>query len=106
VGLKPWSLNADGVVLTIRLTPRSARDAIGAIETLPEGRTALIARVRAVPSEGEANAALVRLLARTLGIPPRSIVLAAGASSRLKRLVISGDGPALIAALERLSKTG
>jgi uncharacterized protein YggU (UPF0235/DUF167 family) len=62
--------------------------------------------VRAVPSEGEANAALVRLLARTLGIPPRSIVLAAGASSRLKRLVISGDGPALIAALERLSKTG
>jgi uncharacterized protein len=58
VGLKPWSLNADGVVLTIRLTPRSARDAIGAIEALPEGRTALIARVRAVPSEGEANALL------------------------------------------------
>jgi len=106
MALKPWSLNADGVVLTIRLTPRSARDAIGAIETLPEGRTALIARVRAVPSGGEANAALVRLLARTLGIPPRSIVLTAGASSRLKRLAISGDGPALIAALERLSKTG
>jgi uncharacterized protein len=106
MALKPWSLNADGVVLTIRLTPRSARDAIGAIETLPDGRTALIARVRAVPSEGEANAALVRLLARMLGIPPRSIILAAGASSRLKRLAISGDGPALIAALERLSKTG
>lgn len=106
MALKPWSLNADGVVLTIRLTPRSARDAIGAIELLPEGRTALAARVRAVPSGGEANAALIRLLARTLGVPTRDIVLAAGASGRLKRVVISGDGQTLVAALERLSKTG
>jgi len=29
-----------------QVTPRSARDAIGAIESLPEGRTALIARAR------------------------------------------------------------
>ncbi|HEY6383567.1 MAG TPA: DUF167 family protein [Pseudolabrys sp.] len=79
---------------------------MGAIESLPEGRTALIARVRAVPSEGEANAALVRLLAKALGVPRRDIVLAAGASGRLKRLVITGDGPTIVAALERLSKTG
>jgi uncharacterized protein len=46
------------------------------------------------------------LLAKALGVPPRDIVLAAGASGRLKRLVISGDGPTLVAALERLSKTG
>ena len=97
---KPWSLNAHGVMLTVRLTPRSAREAIGAVETLPDGRAA---RVRAVPSEGWANAALIQLLARKLGVPTRDIVLAAGSSGRVKRLAISGDGPALIAALEKVA---
>ena len=100
---KPWSLNAHGVMLTVRLTPRSAREAIGAVETQPDGRAALMARVRAVPSEGGANAALIQLLARKLGVPTRDIVLAAGSSGRVKRLAISGDGPALIAALEKVA---
>jgi uncharacterized protein len=100
---KPWSLKPNGVVLTIRLTPKSARDAIESVEALADGRTALAARVRAVPSEGEANAALIRLIAKAVGVPPRDIVLATGATGRLKRLLISGDGPTLIAALEKIA---
>src|SRR5262245_66253373 len=46
------------------------------------------------------------IIGEGVGCPPRDIVLAAGASGRLKCLVISGDGPTLVAALERLSKTG
>src|SRR5262249_38131953 len=84
-------------------TPRSARDAIGDVETLMDGRAVLVARVRAAPSEGEANIALVRLIAKALGIPVRDIDLAAG-TSRVKRLAISGDGPTLVAALEKLSR--
>jgi uncharacterized protein len=103
---KPWSITAGGVALAIRLTPRSARDAIGGVETLADGRTVLVARVRAAPSEGEANTALVRLIAKALGIPARDVDLAAGATSRLKRLLISGDGPTLVAALEKLSEAG
>ena len=101
---KPWSVTAGGVALAVRLTPRSARDAIGDVETLTDGRTALVARVRAAPSEGEANIALVRLIAKALDIPARDIDLAAGATSRVKRLTISGDGPTLVAALEKLSE--
>jgi uncharacterized protein YggU (UPF0235/DUF167 family) len=64
----------------------------------------LKARVRAAPSEGEANDALRRLIAKSVGVPPRDVALVAGAAARIKRLVISGDGPTLIAALEKLCR--
>jgi hypothetical protein len=55
-----------------------------------------------VPAEGAANAALIRLIAKTIGVPPRDVALAAGATARVKRLVILGNGPTLIAALEKI----
>ncbi|MFY9602591.1 MAG: DUF167 family protein [Pseudolabrys sp.] len=100
---EPWSLTANGVTLTIRLTPKGGRDAIDGVEVMSDGRTVLKVRVRAAPSEGEANAALIRLIAKTMGVPPRNVVLAAGATGRLKRLMISGDGPTLVAALEKIA---
>ena len=48
------------------LTPRGGRDAIDGIEQRADGQCVLKARVRAAAIEGEANAALVALLA----IPP------------------------------------
>ncbi|MGA8002813.1 MAG: DUF167 family protein [Pseudolabrys sp.] len=100
---EPWSLTANGVTLTIRLTPKGGRDAIDGVEVMSDRRTVLKVRVRAAPSEGEANAALIRLIAKTMGVPPRNVVLAAGATGRLKRLMISGDGPTLVAALEKIA---
>jgi len=100
---KPWSLTANGVTLTIRLTPRGGHDAVDGIEAMSDGRAVLKVRVRAVPSEGGANAALVRLIAKTMGVPSRNVVVAAGSTGRLKRLVVSGDGPTLIAALEKIA---
>lgn len=88
----------------MRLTPRGHRDSIEGVESLADGSVALKVRVRAAPSAGEANAALIRVLAEAVGVPPRNVVLTAGATARLKRLLISGDGPALMAALERLSE--
>jgi hypothetical protein len=99
----PWAAAAGGVTLTVRLTPKGGRDAIDGIEQLADGRSVLKVRVRAAPSEGEANDALVRLIAKTLGVPPRDVTLAAGATARVKRLTVAGDGPALIAGLEKLA---
>ena len=99
----PWTAAAGGVTLTVRLTPKGGRDAIDGIERLADGRGVLKVRVRAAPSEGEANDALIRLIAKALGVPPRDVALAAGATSRVKRLVVSGDGPALAAKLEKLA---
>ena len=100
--MRPWAAVAGGVAVTVRLTPKGGRDSIDGIELLADGRSVLKARVRAAPSEGEANDALCRLLAKTLGVPPRDVGLSAGATSRIKRLTISGDGPTLVARLEKL----
>lgn len=99
---RPWSLTADGVALSLRLTPRCGRDAIDGVEVLCDERPVLIARVRAAPADGEANAALIRLVAKSLGVPRRDVAVVAGATGRLKRLLISGNGPTLIAALEKI----
>jgi uncharacterized protein YggU (UPF0235/DUF167 family) len=106
VAALPWSAVAGGVALAVRLTPKGGRDAIDGIELLADGRSVLKVRVRVAPSEGEANAALVRLLAKAVGVPPRDVTLAAGATARVKRLIISGNGPTLIAALEKIAAKG
>ena len=95
-------MTAGSVTLAVRLTPKGGRDAIDAIEQRADGRCVLKARVRAAPSEGEANAALIKLVARALGVPPRDVSLAAGATSRVKRVTVAGDGPSLAAALEKI----
>ncbi len=101
----PWAAVRGGIALTIRLTPKGGRDAIEGAEQLADGRSVLKARVRAAPSEGEADDALCRLVAKALGVPPRDVVVTAGATSRIKQLTISGDGPGLIAKLEKLFET-
>ena len=68
---RPWTVTSDGVVLTVRLTPKGGRDAIEGIETNGGRARVLKARVRAAASDGEANAALISLIARTLAVPPR-----------------------------------
>jgi len=102
---KPWSAVAGGVALVVRLTPKGGRDAIDGIESLADGRAILKVRVRAAPSEGEANEALCRLIAKETGVPPRDVALVAGATARIKRLSISGDAPTLMAALEKIAET-
>ena len=103
---RPWAPTPGGVALAVRLTPKGGRDGIDGIELLADGRSVLKVRVRAAPSEGEANAALVRLVAKAVGVPPRDVALAAGATARIKRLTISGDSPTLIAALEKFAAKG
>ena len=98
----PWSASPGGVTLTVRLTPKGGRDAIDGIETLSDGRAVLKVRVQAAPSEGEANAALIKLIATAMGVPPRNVSLVAGTTGRIKRLNILGDGPTLVAALEKV----
>jgi uncharacterized protein len=102
----PWSICADGLIVAVRLTPRGGRDAIEGVEQLSDGRSVLTARVRAAATDGGANEALIRLVARAAGVAPRAVHLVAGATARLKRLHIEGNGGALGAALARAADGG
>ena len=101
-----FSRMIDGVIIVVRLTPKGGRDSIDGVDTLADGTVVLKARVRAAPSEGEANAALGRLVAKALGVPPGRVAIVGGATSRLKRVKVMGDAPALAAALEKIAHAG
>jgi uncharacterized protein YggU (UPF0235/DUF167 family) len=100
---RPWTVVAGGLSVVVRLTPRGGRDAIEGVERRADGQWVLKARVRAAATEGEANDALIALLAHAAGVPPRDVAVVSGASARIKRLTIAGRGPTLAAALEKIS---
>ena len=74
----------------MRLTPGAAADRIDGWDVDAEGRPVLKVRVRARPVEGEANAALVKLLAKTLGMPKSAVALERGGQSRTKMISLAG----------------
>lgn len=91
---------ATGVILPVRLTPKSSRDEIAGVEDF--GReTVLNARVRALPEDGRANAALEELVAKWLGVPPSSVNVAQGGKSRLKQIAVNGDAAELSARIAK-----
>lgn len=59
-------------------------------------------RVAAVPDKGKANAAVIALLAKALGVPKSAIAVTSGETARLKTVRIAGDRGALITALAKL----
>ena len=76
--------------LPVRLTPGAAADRIDGWDVDADGRPILKVRVRARPIEGGANEALVKLLARALGVPKSAVVLQRGGQSRTKILTVEG----------------
>ena len=99
----PWRVSGDAVLLSLRLTPRSSKDALEGVETLADGRSVLKARVRAVPEDGKANLALLRLLADQLDCPIRALTLASGATGRTKVIRIEGAPEVTLARLAALT---
>lgn len=82
------------VVFTVRLVPRSSRDAIEG-----EHGGTLKVKVTAPPVEDRANAALRRLLAERLKVPVSAVRIVAGERSRNKRVAIAGVSRERIEAL-------
>ena len=99
----PWRYSIEGVSIAVRVTPRGGRDDIDGIEQLSDGRSVLKLRVRAIADGGEANRAVVGLLAKSLGVPKASVRLLSGATSRLKQVAVDGDPARLGEALRQLA---
>lgn len=71
--------------LELLVTPRGGADAVG-----PWDGAVLRVRVTRPPTDGEANRAVIRLVARAVGVPPSRVSLVRGDRSRRKRLRVEG----------------
>jgi uncharacterized protein (TIGR00251 family) len=100
---RPWRAAAGGVLVDVRVTPKGGRDAIDGVEMLSNGQPVLKLRVRALPTDGAANDAVIRLIAKSVGVAKTNVTLERGASARVKTLRITGDGVAIAASLEALA---
>jgi uncharacterized protein (TIGR00251 family) len=101
--MDPWRYSTQGVSVALRVTPRGGRDDIDGIETLADGRTVLKLRVRAIAESGEANRAVMELMAKALGVPKARVRILSGATSRLKQIAIDGEPAKLGEALRKLT---
>ena len=89
--------SGDRVLVTVRVGPRAASNLVGG-----ERDGALLVRVTASPVDGKANAAVVRVVARALDLPPSEVQLVRGATARTKVLSLPvGTGAALRRLAER-----
>lgn len=88
-------------IIAIRVTPRSSKAGIGGWRAGVDGREELEVRVAAAPTDGEANAAVVKLLSKELGVPKGSIEIVSGETSRHKRIAVPIDEVELRARLSR-----
>jgi uncharacterized protein (TIGR00251 family) len=75
----------NSIVIDVRVIPRSGRAGIAGTR---DG--ALLVRLNAPPVEGAANAELIEVLAAVLDVPRREISIVSGATSRQKRVKVTG----------------
>jgi uncharacterized protein (TIGR00251 family) len=82
-----------GVTLDVLVQPRASRARFGPVH----GDRIKVA-VTAPPVDGEANAAVIELVARALGVPRAAVEVIAGTSSRRKTLRVRGGTVAAVEA--------
>lgn len=92
----------DGAVrFPVRVVPRAGRTEVAGLHA-----GSLRIRLAAPPVEGKANAALVRFLARSLGVPRGAVSVVSGERGRAKTVEVAGDTARILASLEALARGG
>lgn len=100
-----FTASPEGVLARVRLTPKGGADRVEGVTLDAAGRAYLKARVAAPPEDGKANAALLKLLARTWGLPPSRLAVVAGAKDRVKTVLVAGDSADLLATLTEWTRS-
>jgi uncharacterized protein (TIGR00251 family) len=85
-----FAFQPDGerILFEVRVQPRASRTELAGLYG-----TALKVRLQAPPVDGRANEALIDFLAQLLKIPPSSVEIVGGWTSRTKRVAVRGLNP-------------
>jgi len=83
---RPWRAAKDGLLVSVRVTPRGGRDAWGV--GAPEH---FAVRVATAPTDGSANDAVRALAARHFAVSRGAVTIHSGETARVKRLHVAGD---------------
>ena len=85
-----FQTDTTGLMVTLKVQPKASRAGIEGAVATPDG-WALKVAVTAAPDKGQANAAVVELLAKAFGLAKRDVDLMVGAASRRKRVHLAGE---------------
>jgi uncharacterized protein (TIGR00251 family) len=97
----PATLKPDGIVLQVRLTPKSGTACIAGVEHYGE-KAVVKAHVTAPAEDGKANEALVAVVANWLGVPRSRVSVVSGKKSRFKSVAVGGIPVELLKTLQTL----
>lgn len=82
-------------VLSVKVKPNAQQQTV---RQEPDG--SFVVQLKSLPFDGKANAELIQLLAKTLGVPKSAVRIKTGAGARLKRVEIDGlDDGSVIAGI-------
>ena len=84
-GAAPFRDTPGGIVIDVRVIPRAGRSGVAGLRN-----GAVLVRLNAGPVDGAANAELIEVLAKALGVARRDVEIVAGERGRLKRVRVSG----------------
>ncbi len=91
----PFRETPQGLEVFLRVTPRASANRIADILEDGAGGCRLKVRVTAVPEDGKANKAVIRVLAKSWKLAKSLFQITAGTTDRNKTILITGDGSAL-----------
>lgn len=96
----PFTPVAGGLRVAVKLTPKASRDRVQGVAAEADGQAVVKAQVTAVPEDGKANTALIKLLSKQWRVPKTQMEIVQGATDRRKVILISGNGAELAQRLD------
>jgi len=96
----------DGLLLAVRVTPKSSRDQVIGLHAGADGEVSLAVKVTAPPDKGKANKAVIALIAEWAGLPKSALSIAAGETDRHKSILVTGNPAKLEALIDSFTNTG
>lgn len=81
----------DGLYLTVRAKPATAKEKALRVVEIGDGKFALEVSVKAAAQDGKANKALCERLAGLFGVARSRVTLVSGDKARIKAFYVQGD---------------